>query len=375
MTLLADACTSGQGVAAGTGVRQGAGQGQGMGLNASSTLSPPNKEATRDVRLTLFALAAVLAGCTVRTSDRNAFPRNRWLPPAFKCYILSALGCHSQAGFDLLADRPDLQNLFLDSESESGGSEVLPHPYCSLGRLIVMQAVIMARKAITGVCVRVCVSVCVLLYSHSFHLSSFCRFLIVHIFRFYLVFFKLELEKEEASAKKNLIATLIVARTLTDLAGRDDITASILVFISQYDKEQINNTNELLKIILDTSITSGDCPNPALAIAITDVLKGNTFASNYLKSIIMKPIKTSKKCEIEKKWYEKIYNSKYLKEKISLRTLGGSGRRTFLLKEKNVLVPERVTRSQSYIEPLSGIQETFLFATITLFVLSLLTLF
>ena len=170
-------------------------------------------------------------------------------------------------------------------------------------------------------------------------------------------------------------ATLIVARTLTDLAGRDDITASILVFISQYDKEQINNTNELLKIILDTSITSGDCPNPALAIAITDVLKGNTFASNYLKSIIMKPIKTSKKCEIEKKWYEKIYNSKYLKEKISLRTLGGSGRRTFLLKEKNVLVPERVTRSQSYIEPLSGIQETFLFATITLFVLSLLTLF
>jgi hypothetical protein len=151
MTLLADACTPGQGV--------GTGQGQG----ASTTLSSTNKEVTRDVRLTLFALAAVLAGCTVRTSDRNAFPRNRWLPPAFKCYILSALGCHSQAGFDLLADRPDLQNLFLDSESESGGSEVLPHPYCSLGRLVVMQAVSMARKAITGVCVFVYVCVCVCL--------------------------------------------------------------------------------------------------------------------------------------------------------------------------------------------------------------------
>jgi hypothetical protein len=145
MTLLADACTPGQGVGSGTV------QGQG---------STPSKEASRDVRLTLFALAAVLAGCTVRTSDRNAFPRNRWLPPAFKCFILSALGCHSQAGFDLLADRPDLQNLFLDPESESGGSEVLPHPYCSLGRLITMQAVIMARKAITGVCLCECVCVC-----------------------------------------------------------------------------------------------------------------------------------------------------------------------------------------------------------------------
>ena len=169
MTLLADACTPGQGVGTGqgsgtgAGVRQGAGQGPGVGLNTSTTLSSTSKEVTRDVRLTLFSLAAVLAGCTVRTSDRNAFPRNRWLPPAFKCYILSALGCHSQAGFDLLADRPDLQNLFLDSESESGGSEVLPHPYCSLGRLIVMQAVVIARKAITGVCecACMCVSVCV----------------------------------------------------------------------------------------------------------------------------------------------------------------------------------------------------------------------
>jgi hypothetical protein len=167
--------------------------------------------------------------------------------------------------------------------------------------------------------------------------------------------------KEEASAKKKLIATLAVARTLTDLAGRDDVTASILVFISQYDKEQTNNTNEMLKIILNTCVATGDCPNPALAIAITDHLKGNTFASNYLKSIIIKPTKTSKKCENEKKWYEKIYNSKYLKEKVSLRTLGGSGRRTFLLKEKNVLVPERVTRSQSYIETLSGTLITFSF--------------
>ena len=167
MTLLADACTPGQGAGTGTGqgsgtgagVRQGVGQGQGV----STTLSSTGKEVTQDGRLTLFALAAVLAGCTVRTSDRNAFPRNRWLPPAFKCYILTALGCHSQAGFDLLADRPDLQNLFLDPESESGGSEVLPHPYSSLGRLIIMQAVIMARKAITGafVCLRVCVCVCV----------------------------------------------------------------------------------------------------------------------------------------------------------------------------------------------------------------------
>ena len=157
---------------------------------------------------------------------------------------------------------------------------------------------------------------------------------------------------------------------MTDLAGRDDVTASILVFISEYDNEQMNNTNEMLKIILNTCVTTGDCPNPALAIAIADHLKGNIFASNYLKSIIIKPIKTSKKCENEKKWYEKIYNSKYLKEKISLRTLGGSGRRTFLLKEKNVLVPERVTRSQSYIETLTGTVKALFFVTIILFVSS-----
>ena len=194
-------------------------------------------------------------------------------------------------------------------------------------------------------------------------LNMFSHILFSHFLNIFLFWYSviLELGKEEAAAKKKLIATLIVARTLTDLAGRDDVTASILVFISEYDKEQTNNTNEILKIILNTCVATGDCPNPALAIAIKDHLKGNIFASNYLKSIIIKPIKTSKKCENEKKWHEKIYNSKYLTEKISLRTVGGSGRRTFLLKEKNVLVPERVTRSQSYIETLSGTIKTFLF--------------
>jgi hypothetical protein len=203
-------------------------------------------------------------------------------------------------------------------------------------------------------------------------LSYFHIFLSIFLF-WYLVI--LELGKEETAAKKRLIATLIVARTLTDLAGRDDVTASILVFISHYDKDQTNNTNEMLKIILNTCVTTGDSPNPALAIAITDHLEGNTFASNYLKSMIIKPIKTSKKCENEKKWYEKIYNSKYLKEQISLRMLGGSGRRTFLLKEKNVLVPERVTRSQSYIESLSGKNKNILFVNINLFVMSVLIFF
>ena len=155
-------------------------------------------------------------------------------------------------------------------------------------------------------------------------------------------------------AKKELMSTFFVARTMTDLAGRDDLTASILVFISQYDKEQINNCNEMLKILLNTSISTGDCPNAALAIAISDHLDENVYATEYLKSFIILPPKNSinKKCENEKKWYEKIYNSKYLKEKISLRTLGGSGRRTFLLKVKNV--PERATRSQSYVDTLSG---------------------
>ena len=55
----------------------------------------PNKNDYYDKAF--LALAASVAGCTVRTSDRNnLFPRNRWIPSSLKYFLLASLGCPLQ---------------------------------------------------------------------------------------------------------------------------------------------------------------------------------------------------------------------------------------------------------------------------------------
>ena len=49
---------------------------------------------------------------------------------------------------DLLASRPDLQDLFLDPESESGGSEALPHPSGPLGKELTAAALLLTEEAL-----------------------------------------------------------------------------------------------------------------------------------------------------------------------------------------------------------------------------------
>ena len=61
--------------------------------------SKSNRQKKNFFDSSLLALAATVAGCNVRTADRNnLFPRNRWIPSSFKCYLLTSLGCPFQVG-------------------------------------------------------------------------------------------------------------------------------------------------------------------------------------------------------------------------------------------------------------------------------------
>lgn len=262
---------------------------------------------SQKAKMALLSLAATVSACTVRSSDRNtAFPRNRWIPYSLKCHILNSLGCPAQAGLDLLGGRPDLQDLFLDPESESGGSEALPHPQSALGRLITLAALMIARTAlrqgketITG-----------------------------------------EWRVEER-VRKGVLEGLQAARKLADIAGRDDIVCAILIFITQIDEDEKNSCTEMMKTVLSTVRTDGDCPDPVLTMAITDHFEGNRSATKYFMSLVLPPsLSFSSHIQEEeekeaKKWIKKLHCSRFLRDKIVVRTLGGSGRRTFLLNTRS----------------------------------------
>jgi hypothetical protein len=259
----------------------------------------------------LLALAATVSGCTVRSSDRNtAFPRNRWIPYSLKCLILNTLGCPAQAGLDLLGGRPDLQDLFLDPESESGGSESLPHPHSALGRLITMAALMIARTALLGGAES----------GAGIAAGDF---------------------RVEERDRKGVLESLQVARKLSDVAGRDDIVCAILIFVSQIDTDEKASCTEMIKTVLSTVRTDGDCPDPVLAMAIMGHLEGNECATKYFKSLVLPPSVPSSAHSTEEKekevqrWIKKLHCSRFLRDKIVVRTLGGSGRRTFLLTAKN----------------------------------------
>ena len=261
-------------------------------------------------KMALLSLAATVSGCTVRSSDRNtAFSRNRWIPCSLKCHILNSLGCPAQSGLDLLGGRPDLQDLFLDPESESGGSESLPHPHSALGRLITMAALMIARTALQGTGTGAGAG-------------------------------QGEYRMEDRD-RKGVLEGLQAARKLADIAGRDDIVCAILIFISQIDAEEKATCTDMMKTVLSTVRTDGDCPDPVLTMAITGHLEGNQSATKYFKSLLLPPsvhsfsyITEEEEKEVQK-WMKKLHCSMYLRDKIVVRTLGGSGRRTFLLNSKN----------------------------------------
>ena len=283
---------------------------------------------------TILALAATLAGCTVRTSDRNnAFPRHIWIPSGFKCHILNELNCPTQAGLDLLSERPDMQDIFLDPESESGGSEVLPHPYSSLGRLITTAALYIVNS----------------------------------------VLHPAENENEgtreiRGRDRKKEVESLNVARVLFDLAGRDDFLCGVLVLINESDIGGSDSSVEMMKAVLHTARTDGDCPNAKLEMMITDYLDGNRYATKYLKSLVL-PCYDNQATVLEKeeiRWRKRLECSYLLDDKIVLRTLGGIGRRTFLLNVKNV--PQQSSRSQSIGESSLGAYVLFIKYDISYFI-------
>jgi hypothetical protein len=262
-------------------------------------------------KVALLALAATVSGCTVRSSDRNtAFPRSRWIPYSLKCRILNSLGCPTQAGLDLLGGRPDLQDLFLDPESESGGSESLPHPYSALGRLITMAALMIARTALQQGAES----------GSGIGAGGF---------------------RVEERDRKGVLESLLAARKLSDVAGRDDIVCGILIFVSEIDADEKANCTDMMKTVLSTVRTDGDCPDPVLTMAIISHLEGNECATKYFKSLVLPPSVPSSAniTEEEEKevqtWMKKLHCSRFLRDKIVVRTLGGSGRRTFLLNTKS----------------------------------------
>ena len=55
------------------------------------------KNHATNLNKSFLALAATVAGCTIRTSDRNnLFPRNRWIPSSLKYFLLASMGCPLQ---------------------------------------------------------------------------------------------------------------------------------------------------------------------------------------------------------------------------------------------------------------------------------------
>ena len=89
-------------------------------------------------------LAMVAAGICVNDRDLAGadFLHNRWISPGVKFHVALRSGEFSRACNDLLAAKPELQELFLDPESFGGG--MLPHSRSALARQFAAAAYILA---------------------------------------------------------------------------------------------------------------------------------------------------------------------------------------------------------------------------------------
>ena len=114
-----------------------------------------------------------------------------------------------------------------------------------------------------------------------------------------------------------------------------------------------DSTKAMMKTLLSASQIDGDCPNPPLCFALTSYINGNLIAKNYLKSLILQNInvkstskienvKNSEKVqhlmesEEEKSWKLELFKFEPSANKIVLKSLYGSKRRSVLLIMRNV---------------------------------------
>jgi hypothetical protein len=196
-----------------------------------------------------------------------------------------------------LGGRNDLQDLFLDSESESGDINTLPHPYSHLGRQLTAVIIYTIKKIL-----------------------------------------------KDSVDEYKLIDDLNIIRNLADICGRDDILAGILIVIANY-KESSDKFIDMLNIILNSAENDDSgCRDPCLVYAIKDFLSNNDIALKYFKLLIVgdhMSHKEKSESEVnteeynERIWLKKMQANLNIKDKIVLKSICGSGRRSYLLNIKD----------------------------------------
>ena len=107
-------------------------------------------------------------------------------------------------------------------------------------------------------------------------------------------------------------------------------------------------TKAMMETLLTSSQSDGDCPNPPLCFALKSYIHGNIIAKQYLKSLVLQntnvestteieKLKNSEKTqhliesEEEKSWKMELLKSEPISNKIVLKSLYGSRRRSVLL--------------------------------------------
>eukprot|EP00596_Hydrurales_sp_CCMP1899_P007584 CAMPEP_0119055004 /NCGR_PEP_ID=MMETSP1177-20130426/75456_1 /TAXON_ID=2985 /ORGANISM="Ochromonas sp, Strain CCMP1899" /LENGTH=179 /DNA_ID=CAMNT_0007035443 /DNA_START=1580 /DNA_END=2116 /DNA_ORIENTATION=+ len=141
-----------------------------------------------------------------------------------------------------------------------------------------------------------------------------------------------------------IIDGLNIIRNLADICGRDDLLAGILIVIANYT-ESSDKSMDMLKIILNSAESDDSgCRDPSLTYAIKDFLSNNEIAFRYFKSLIVgdrMSHRKNSKSEIsaeefdERIWLKKMQANSYIKDKVVLKSICGSGRRSYLLSVKN----------------------------------------
>ena len=104
----------------------------------------------------------------------------------------------------------------------------------------------------------------------------------------------------------------------------------------------------MMETLLISSQSDGDCPNPPLCFALKSYINGDQIAKHYLKSLVLQNLNVKSTTEIEnlknsektqklieseeeKSWKMELLKSEPISNKIILKSLYGSKRRSVLL--------------------------------------------